>query len=554
MNPGLFAACIFLSCLSLHAQVRCIEDEEGNCIAKGKLKSYTQKNSYGGKFEVTIRIDKWEFFSTDGGKIGEGVYKEKEKSSYMNGEWIFYTDDGRVLFKRWYNFGVIGTTEYIDTGCYAYQNDHVCITSDSFGALTISEKRGSLDFQYKTQLNVKINGDTYNLSKARGTASRYTLPQSSSPTYHMESDASILLRYPHTRATLNIKPWAVNSPLNLIRNGDFELCREQMLSAHNSQIKPQNEHFAKFWGSSHETPDIYKKDDQCYAGFRVMGVNFEVLRNQLVKPLEEGKTYCMQFKLKLKSENAFAFNGVSVVCSKELLGFNNSAEGFKRGVVIQTHPDMVLGCREQWMIISGSFEASGGEQYIYISNFTDPKILRLFKVDSTAAGYVDEIYYYIDDVVLIEEQSDYKCPCNTKGCELEEEPAKDTIPIVEEDIFNHPKVGQKLILRNIQFETAKWSLLDASFETLDSLVELMNKFPGMRVEISGHTDNRGNKKSNETLSFNRAKAVVQFLVESGIDESRMEYKGYGQEQPIDSNDTEEGRFNNRRVEFVILEL
>jgi outer membrane protein OmpA-like peptidoglycan-associated protein len=285
-----------------------------------------------------------------------------------------------------------------------------------------------------------------------------------------------------------------------------------------------------------------------------MGVNFEVLRNHLVRPLEAGKTYCMQFKLRLRTENAFAFNGVSVVCSKEFMGFSNSEEGFKQGVDIQTHPDIVLGCREQWMIISGSFTASGGEKYIYISNFTDPKVIRLFKVDSTAGDYVDEIYYYIDDVVLIEETDDYKCPCNTAGCELPEESVTDTDPVVPEDIFHNPKIGQKIILRNILFETARWTLLDESYTTLDSLVDLMNKFPGMRVEISGHTDNRGNEKANETLSMNRAKAVVEFLVENGIDETRLVYRGYGQNQPIDTNETEDGRFNNRRVEFVILEL
>jgi len=546
-----------LAISSADAQTQRVEDADGNCIAKGKLKTFTQKTSFGSQYELSVRIDKWEFFSTDGVKISEGFYKEKDKASFQDGEWLYYSNDNRLLFKRWYNNGKLTKTQYLDTGCYIYQSEVVCAVSDSLGALSISEKKGTLEFSYKIQLRAELIGDPYQLSLAKTSNSiQYQVFSKviAAGPYHAESDSSILFKYPQTRATLNIKPWAVNNPLNLINNGDFELKSETMLGHHNSQIQYGNDRFAKFWGSAHETPDIYKKDNKCFAGFRVMGVNFEVLRNQLSKPLEAGKTYCMQFKLKLKAENAFAFNGVSVVCSKESKVFNNSEEGFKQSVVIQTHPDIVLGCREQWMIISGSFTAEGGEKYIYISNFTSQKTLKLFKVDSTAGDYVDEIYYYIDDVVLIEETDDYKCPCNTAGCELQQVIPLDTTPIISDDIFVHPKIGQKLILRNIQFETGKWTLLDASYENLDSLLELMIKFPKMRIEISGHTDNKGNKNNNETLSLNRANAVVQFLVDNGIDESRLESTGYGQNQPIDTNDTEEGRYNNRRVEFVILEL
>jgi outer membrane protein OmpA-like peptidoglycan-associated protein len=553
MRLRLLIIFLFICSHAMQAQLRCVNDADGNCIARGKLKSYTQKTSFGSKYEVTARIDKWEFFSTDGDRIAEGLYKEKLKSSFQDGEWKFYTTDNRLLFKRWYEDGRIIKTQYYDTGCYLYQSEEICVISDSLGALNISEKKGTISFSYKSQVNAEISGDPYQLSLAN--------PKTrSSATYHInrvykaENDSSVLLKYPHTKATLNIKPWAVNSPDNLIGNGDFEAGRERMLSDHSSQIKPVSDHFAKFWSSAHETPDIYKKDDQCYAGFRVMGVNFEVLRNQLIKPLEAGKTYCMQFKLKLKAENMFAFNGVSVVLGRDIREFSNSEEGQKLGVAIQTHPDIVLGCRQEWMVISGSFEAKGGEKFVYISNFSNTKDLHVFKVDSTAPEYIDEIYYYIDDVVLIPETEDYKCPCNTRGCDLQEETIKDTVPAPSEDIFKNPKIGQKLVLRNIQFETAKWTLLDESFENLDSLVDLMNKFPEMRVEISGHTDNKGNKKDNETLSLNRANAVVQFLIDNGIDEGRLKSKGYGQEQPIDTNETPEGRYNNRRVEFVILEL
>jgi outer membrane protein OmpA-like peptidoglycan-associated protein len=74
----------------------------------------------------------------------------------------------------------------------------------------------------------------------------------------------------------------------------------------------------------------------------------------------------------------------------------------------------------------------------------------------------------------------------------------------------------------------------------------------MRIEISGHTDNRGSAELNQKLSENRAKAVVDYLVAKGINPSRLEYKGYGKDQPIATNDTDAGRQENRRTEFKIL--
>ena len=86
---------------------------------------------------------------------------------------------------------------------------------------------------------------------------------------------------------------------------------------------------------------------------------------------------------------------------------------------------------------------------------------------------------------------------------------------------------------------------------LDRLVKLMNDVPGLKVEISGHTDNTGSAKSNQTLSQERAQAVVSYLTSKGIAASRMTAKGYGQDAPIATNDTADGRQQNRRTEFEI---
>lgn len=113
-------------------------------------------------------------------------------------------------------------------------------------------------------------------------------------------------------------------------------------------------------------------------------------------------------------------------------------------------------------------------------------------------------------------------------------------------------VGEKVVLKNIFFETGSYSLKPESKTELNKLITFLNSNKNVTIEISGHTDNVGDDKSNLVLSDNRAKAVHNFLIKSGILAERLKYKGYGETQPVDSNTTETGRAINRRTEFKIL--
>ena len=129
-----------------------------------------------------------------------------------------------------------------------------------------------------------------------------------------------------------------------------------------------------------------------------------------------------------------------------------------------------------------------------------------------------------------------------------------------QDIYNldvtliKVKVGKKVVLNNILFETGKSILTSGSYAELARLLNIMQDNPQMKIEISGHTDKTGSEPINFKLSGDRAKAVVEYLVRKGIDRSRMEFKGYGSLQPIADNATAQGRAKNRRVEFKILEF
>jgi len=114
------------------------------------------------------------------------------------------------------------------------------------------------------------------------------------------------------------------------------------------------------------------------------------------------------------------------------------------------------------------------------------------------------------------------------------------------------EVGNKVILKNIFFDSNKFDIKPDSKAELEKLVDFLTVNPTLHVEISGHTDNVGNDQANQTLSENRAKAVFAYLINNKINPDRLVYKGYGKTQPIASNETEEGRGENRRTEFKII--
>ena len=113
------------------------------------------------------------------------------------------------------------------------------------------------------------------------------------------------------------------------------------------------------------------------------------------------------------------------------------------------------------------------------------------------------------------------------------------------------RVGETVILKNIFFDTDKHDLKPESCIELEKLLQLLQTNSSLKIEISGHTDSIGSEEHNLELSTNRAKAVFDYLVSHGISYARMTYSGYGFSRPIDTNETDSGRANNRRTEFRV---
>lgn len=126
-------------------------------------------------------------------------------------------------------------------------------------------------------------------------------------------------------------------------------------------------------------------------------------------------------------------------------------------------------------------------------------------------------------------------------------------PFLKDVPMQRMKIGNYVVLRNIFYETDSYALKKESTIELNKVVRFLQANPGIKIEIGGHTDNTGNPGYNQVLSENRAKTVADYLISSSINSDRIVAKGYGMYQPVASNDSEEGKAQNRRTELKIIE-
>lgn len=142
-------------------------------------------------------------------------------------------------------------------------------------------------------------------------------------------------------------------------------------------------------------------------------------------------------------------------------------------------------------------------------------------------------YYSVSENINLETVSDYR--------------------EIEKNLYLAPiEIGEIVRLNNVFFDFNKYELKPESFPELDRVVKFLNEYPNLEIELSGHTDNIGTHEYNMKLSENRANAVAEYLTGKGIAKNRIIVVGYGETQPADTNQSEEGRQKNRRVEFKIL--
>lgn len=182
------------------------------------------------------------------------------------------------------------------------------------------------------------------------------------------------------------------------------------------------------------------------------------------------------------------------------------------------------------------------------ANINDGSFLSTLKADKEYACNVSKTGYLFHS-----ENFTFKTNPEGKPYEIEIflEPIKVKIASVE-SAKEEIKVGTKVVLNNIFFDSGKFDLLPASQAELNRLVELLNENPDLKIQINGHTDDVGSESDNQQLSEKRASSVVKYLSSKGINPNRLSFKGYGESQPIADNTSVEGKRLNRRTEFEVV--
>ncbi len=256
----------------------------------------------------------------------------------------------------------------------------------------------------------------------------------------------------------------------------------------------------------------------------------EYVEIQLAEPLVPGQTYHMELWV-TSLPRALQINNIGAYFSETRIERLSDEQLLFRPQF--NAKNLVVATEGKWVKLSGQFTADVEAEYLLLGNFFEDKDTRF---EATAPDGFNYAYYYFDDVLV------------------KKIPPFIPVPVKPDDITRQPlETGKAIQLKNLYFEFDKHELMPRSYVELDKLLRILRENPGLHISIVGHTDNIGGTDYNKWLSRKRAQAVWQFLVDNGIPANRLKYLGMGKARPIASNQTEAGRFQNRRVEFVVLQ-
>lgn len=194
--------------------------------------------------------------------------------------------------------------------------------------------------------------------------------------------------------------------------------------------------------------------------------------------------------------------------------------------------------KKEWVELSTTYTANGTEKFMTFGSFM---YIDQGEEHGKIKGAFKFAHYYVDDISLV---------LNEREAPIVQESITEEVSAV--DSLINLTAGEVYVLKNLQFESGKSILLPNNYPELDQLIRYLEKHPKLKLLVTGHTDNVGNKADNKKLSFERANAIKQYLIARGIEKDILVIEGKGDESPIDSNETEEGRKKNRRVEISLI--
>lgn len=279
----------------------------------------------------------------------------------------------------------------------------------------------------------------------------------------------------------------------------------------------------------------------CYAGLRFQKKYKEFMQVKLAEPLRRGQKYKVEFFIRFGFWSNAALKSFGVHFSKG--GYQGPLQVTRTNTIDTVCKTGYLDNGFAWIKIEGIYQADGGEKFITIGNFAPSVKKDMVRLNKFKFGF-KEAYYFVDDVSL-----NWIKPKDEFAYELVGSFVNDTTK--ELAVKSDVKVGEKISLPNITFEKGHSYITPESYIELNRFAQYLFKHPTLEVQINGHSDNTGSKFRNQKISEQRARQVFEYLIQKGV-QNKMYFKGYGGQFPIATNDTEEGKAKNRRVEFEIV--
>ena len=375
----------------------------------------------------------------------------------------------------------------------------------------------------------------------------------------------------------NILQRALNNDTmpNLVTNPGFEDVKKVPCAWTQDAAKFNNDVMNGWSSPTETTPDLFstRANPDCWSnpskrtqgktsphgGANMVGIKIwgkgntptywhEYLQTTLPAPLKAGERYIVECWVQRANFSNEASNNIGMRLSSLPV---KTRDNLPLYFTPQVNAEEIIDAKS-WRKVSGVIEAKGDERYLMIGNFYGDEATLHKQQPQGERG----AYYFIDDVNL---------RVAPAGTALTEKPKESVPPPPKVIVADHastkdmaltkvepPSVGKSIRLDNIGFEFAKATLTPDSKKELDELADMLIDYPLMQIEVEGHTDDVGSDASNLALSEARAKAVVDFLRDRKVEKDRITWKGYGETQPLNPNDSEAHRALNRRVEFRVL--
>jgi outer membrane protein OmpA-like peptidoglycan-associated protein len=306
-----------------------------------------------------------------------------------------------------------------------------------------------------------------------------------------------------------------------------------------------------------ETP----QDGNAFAGVLVYSKGNKMPRTYITSKMNEtmkkGQTYCVKFYVSLADNSKFAIDNIAAHFSKKDISITDKKTILDKPHVRETN-NKIISAMYGWERVCGTYTAQGGEKFITIGNFNTSEETKEDKIrpdKNNKAPQIMAAYYFVDNVSVQLLEEDERCDC---GSDEYEEVGSSLIYSSQSFIKDNMSLEDKLTASTIYFAFGRDLINGSSINTLDKIAEWLKANPNAKVRVVAHIDTEEAKIAEENsvykgVAIRRANGAIKYLIDQGIDETRLIFTDKGDRAPAasDGDDEELNQAKNRRVEFVL---